>query len=779
MALSEEARLNLIISAQNRAAGVLQGLGETLVGLQQRLFRLGEIAAGGWVFKDIVNSTQSAGMQVLRLSQDLGIAAKEASKLRFAAEETGVGVDTLTRSMGIFAVHLKEIGGKMDPFAAWNVSVTDAQGRIKGFNDVLGEVAERFRSMPDSLSKLQMSRELFGRGGEEMIKFLNRGKEGIRELGEEAQKLGLVFDTQGIQSTLRYTLAMRQFHASLEGLKIQVGQALLPVLTRLATGFTQLAQEALPWIRRGVEVVTPIFQALWTILSSVANLIVRIVSSALSTAQGMGIMASGTKAASNAFQWLLHLAKDMAQHLERLRPLGETVGRVLTGMAVTMKDEWAAAGHVIQGVVKALFDLAHGDFRAALQDLQKGFGKAGQDIRDMAEQTGKLPPGLQAVSVALGTIGAIKIGGQVVEWLSGVWKWAVALVGGGAVGGLLGQLAAGFSLAAGAILGGEGLGAALSALGMGFADAGAAIVAALGGWPVLLAVGLAALGAVIVANLDRIKGFFATKVPEWGQAFADWTVWTWRHIFQWFHALPGNLVEAVGFVYGWLSVKIPQWAEAFTQWLNQSWTAIGDWFESLPGKMIDGLGAVATWLMSAVPRWKDAFVQWLDDTLVAIRNWFLDLPNRLLDAILNFGSWLQGQLDALLERWRKGVKEGTSAAQGGTTSGQGSGSGTTYEKPAWHGELPPGLQGGGHVLRGGLSLVGEAGPELLRLPTGADVFPLSGALAPSAATGGITVNVNLTVNGNLIHERDLKRQLTDWVKEGIFNDLRMQKQMVY
>lgn len=62
----------------------------------------------------------------------------------------------------------------------------------------------------------------------------------------------------------------------------------------------------------------------------------------------------------------------------------------------------------------------------------------------------------------------------------------------------------------------------------------------------------------------------------------------------------------------------------------------------------------------------------------------------------------------------------------------------------------PGFQHGVQNFRGGLALVGEGGPELVNLPRGADVIPLSrGGSAAAVAP------INIYVAGSVITERDL------------------------
>lgn len=60
----------------------------------------------------------------------------------------------------------------------------------------------------------------------------------------------------------------------------------------------------------------------------------------------------------------------------------------------------------------------------------------------------------------------------------------------------------------------------------------------------------------------------------------------------------------------------------------------------------------------------------------------------------------------------------------------------------------PGLASGGRVIQSGWAIVGEAGPELLQLPRGAQVTPLSKA--------GITININ---NPNILDDYGVDRLL--------------------
>lgn len=865
MGADEEARLNIVISAQNKAASALQGLSGSLTGLVQGFMKLGAAAAAGFAFKDMVNTTVRAADEVASLSRSLGVTAQEASQLRMAADDMQLSIDGLTMGMGQFSTKLKEVGKAGNVFDQLGIQVANANGALRPTMDVLGQVADKIKAMPDGLAKLSVVRDIFGRSGDQWLQLLNQGSEGIRSLGADAAKMGLLFDDAKIAQAREYRLAVNDLGDAFEGLKVTLGAAILPALTSVAKGFISFAQDAIPWVRRGLEAVAPVARGFWNVLVSVWTVVRQALSSFFSAATAMGVMSSGTKAASNAFQWLLTLAKDIAQHINALRPIAEPVGKVLAGAAAVAMGEWKALGHVIEGFVKAVGDLAHGDVNKALADIGAGFRSAGGDLGEIGDALAQVNPALGTFSFLLGSIAAVFVGDALVV---GIGRFANAL-------GKLGiiRTLSGFGREFVAIF--RGLGALVY-------GAVLEIVGAVGLLPVLIGVALVGLGLLIWKNWDKIKTwtaehweaikkavgrawdgikegvsaganavwtFITETVPHWIEGFAKWTADTLKHIGKWFLDLPSSLAEKVGFVAGWLSEKIPQWWEAFRDWLAKSLAHIGQWLLDLPGNMVKGVKTVGSWLAEHVGYWWDAFKDWLTTTLTNITTWLAELPGKLLDKIKGFGTWLAETLPAMWTgftiwlgivlvkflEWLTGLpgeigkgisgiwsalldkgKEIGSQIWAGVKSGIGSigdlfggmvSSAVDWGRNIWNNamagfgagkaaaksdnktqpggsdamasadlnDLAPHAAGG--IFLGptifGKDLFGEAGPEMVMPLTPSNVAQYMGG------GGAGTVNVYVTVQGSLVHERDLQRTLTQMVKDGLMKELKMQKQMAF
>ncbi|KKK56512.1 hypothetical protein LCGC14_3063780, partial [marine sediment metagenome] len=110
------------------------------------------------------------GVTVRDMSAELGGAAKGLAK----TEETGT----------LAARALKRLG----------IDVLDAKGSVRPLNDVLLEVADAFKAMPDGVEKSAIAIDIFGnRIARLIIPLLNQGAAGIRALGKEAESLDLIF----------------------------------------------------------------------------------------------------------------------------------------------------------------------------------------------------------------------------------------------------------------------------------------------------------------------------------------------------------------------------------------------------------------------------------------------------------------------------------------------------------------------------------------------------------------------------------------------------------
>jgi hypothetical protein len=208
-------------AAERTTAGFSQNVskaGAVMLGAGAGLLAVGVAAA---------SSTTELGREVIKLQRYTGMTAEEASKLKFAAQESGVSVE----SLGLGLIKLSKSAEANNPaFAALGVSTRDAHGNIRSMGELLPDVAEQFKNMPNGVEKTALATQLFGRAGNDLVPLLNKGRDGIKALSDEAEKMGLVLSGDNVAAIQKHIQNQREMKAVIEGVKTQIGLSMIPVL---------------------------------------------------------------------------------------------------------------------------------------------------------------------------------------------------------------------------------------------------------------------------------------------------------------------------------------------------------------------------------------------------------------------------------------------------------------------------------------------------------------------------------------------------------------------
>ncbi len=222
--------------------------------------------------KSAISYTQSLGESVEKLSRETGDTAEASSKLIYQFEHFGMGADQASASLGIFAKKLKGVedletgvsaGGKAMTaiLADMGVTALDTSGNLLPMSQIIPQIADKFKSMPDGIEKTGLAMQLFGRSGKDMIPFLNEGSAGLAALSATAEKLGLVLSAQTVGDIKKYTFAQRDLSAAFNGLRLQIGVALMPVLTTLTTKMVDLVAGSRKYVSEGINLIIDGFNA--------------------------------------------------------------------------------------------------------------------------------------------------------------------------------------------------------------------------------------------------------------------------------------------------------------------------------------------------------------------------------------------------------------------------------------------------------------------------------------------------------------------------------------
>lgn len=227
----------------------------------------GMLVVGGavtGVFGLMVKSAVDYGDQIYEVSQRTGVAVETLSRLKYVAEQTESSFEAVTTGLRFLNKSLYEASQGQNEYKATfdslKISVRDTNGNIKDAESVLMELADVFSKSSDEAAKTAMAMQIFGRSGASLIPILNLGSEGIKELSEEAERLGLVLSEKNAKDIDKFSDDMKSLKSAVGGVTLAIGISLMPVLTDFINKMKDAVARVKEWADKNPDLAKSITQ---------------------------------------------------------------------------------------------------------------------------------------------------------------------------------------------------------------------------------------------------------------------------------------------------------------------------------------------------------------------------------------------------------------------------------------------------------------------------------------------------------------------------------------
>lgn len=128
-------------------------------------------------------------MQCRKMSQRTGVAAPTLDKFRKVAELSDTSIEGLgkgfkTLASNMYDAQTKGTGPAADAFNKLGIAITDSNGKLRESDQVMLDVADKFKQMADGPEKAALAADIFGaKIGDELIPLLNSGGDAVRNMG--------------------------------------------------------------------------------------------------------------------------------------------------------------------------------------------------------------------------------------------------------------------------------------------------------------------------------------------------------------------------------------------------------------------------------------------------------------------------------------------------------------------------------------------------------------------------------------------------------------------
>ncbi|PZQ09942.1 MAG: phage tail tape measure protein, partial [Ancylobacter novellus] len=180
------------------------------------------------------------------LNARFGITTEQLSSWGYAAKMTGSDLEGLASIIPKFSKNIADAADSNSTagktFAALGINIRDQSGQLRSFQDLLPEVADKFKLLENETTETALAMQLFGKSGSEFLEFLNLGSDGLKSMEDRAKALGIVIDSNTASAAANFNDRMDDLKAATNGWFTQLAAQLLPTLNEFATKLVELAK---------------------------------------------------------------------------------------------------------------------------------------------------------------------------------------------------------------------------------------------------------------------------------------------------------------------------------------------------------------------------------------------------------------------------------------------------------------------------------------------------------------------------------------------------------
>lgn len=282
---------------------------------------IGAVVAGGAMFKAAVNETIKWTSEANKLAKTLGITTQEASILNLALGD--IYTDSSVY-IGASNMLTKQINAGGEAFDKLGIKIRDAQGHLRPTTQIMGDVMGKLNQIEPGINRNAAGMSIFGRQWGEASKLLRLTSEAMEEAKKKAEDLNLVVGPEAAEKTKNYKAMMNDLEDIVMSLKVQIGNALMPVLVEFGVWLGKTGPAMAQGLAYSLKGIGSAFYVLKAIIENITNVIVAAI---MTIVDGWALVGKVLwKVVQGDFKGAAQSAKEEAQNI---------------------RNEWAAAGEGI------------------------------------------------------------------------------------------------------------------------------------------------------------------------------------------------------------------------------------------------------------------------------------------------------------------------------------------------------------------------------------------------------------------------------------------------
>lgn len=226
-----------IVAAAKAAAAAVAAIGASIAAATKQAF---DFAQGAGAMAD----------NFLTLSAVTGVSATDLQKWQYTSNFIDVSVDTLTGSMTKLVT---KMSSSSTAFETLGVKTKDSSGHLRDTEAVFADCIDALGKISNETERDAIAMELFGKKAQDLNPLILAGGDAFRQVGEEAERMGVVFNDQAMSAMGAFDDSMQRFKATGEGLKNTIGLVVIPAFQPLVDAATSSMAEVSTALKDGLQ----------------------------------------------------------------------------------------------------------------------------------------------------------------------------------------------------------------------------------------------------------------------------------------------------------------------------------------------------------------------------------------------------------------------------------------------------------------------------------------------------------------------------------------------
>lgn len=333
------------------------------------------VAAGKGLW-DMANNVAEAGDTIDKTSQKIGISAESYQEWDYVFQRCGADVNNLQTGMKKLSGVITDAAGGSDSAAqklsAVGLSIEDLNGKSQ--DEQLSIVISALQDMESGAARTAAANDLLGKSAVDMAAVLNMSAEETEALKQEAQDYGMVMSNEAVAASAAFEDSLTRMQGTMGGLKNRMVGELLPGITEILDGLSDLVagneqagEELTNGVTSVIETVTEMIPQAVELISLIAAAILESAPSIIS-ALAEGIINAIPTLLPVILQVITELVTALLELLPQIVNAGmQIIASLITGVATALPTLIPQIVEIIVQIVQTLIDNLPLILDAALQ----------------------------------------------------------------------------------------------------------------------------------------------------------------------------------------------------------------------------------------------------------------------------------------------------------------------------------------------------------------------------------------------------------------------------